>query len=180
MKLGWKKKVKLTVKEYADIFKISTTSVYKKIDNSLLNTVKEGNKTYIVLEDIKDIEKLEEAKNPLKPFEPSLKEFQTSFKLMKKSFKLVSNRLEEELELSRRANNKLEKRLNKKDKIIQTLLTRNEELLNQVLSESQQTKEVYRELTSYLLPPKPQQVQEEEITEVKVKKKKSKKDKKKK
>jgi hypothetical protein len=174
LKLGWNKKVKLTVREYATIFKISTTAVYKKIENSLLNTVKEGNKTFIILDDLEDIKKIDEANNPLKPLDSNLK-------VMKKSFKLISKSLKEELELSRKVNIRLEKQLKKKDRIIQKLLTRNEELLNQVLNESQQTKEVYRELTSYLLPlkSKPQSFQEEEITEVKVKKKKSNKKKKK-
>ncbi|MCP4971710.1 MAG: helix-turn-helix domain-containing protein [Arcobacter sp.] len=42
---------KLTVKEYAELLEISTVAVYKKISNQTINSIKENNKTLVIVED---------------------------------------------------------------------------------------------------------------------------------
>ena len=42
---------KLTVQQYANQLGISATAVYKQIKNQVINTVKENNKTFVLVED---------------------------------------------------------------------------------------------------------------------------------
>ena len=143
--------MELTVKQYADKMKISTMAVYKKIKNNQLKSSEASGRTMIILDGVNN----KRFQTPTGEFETSLKQEIFSLKQIIKSYKKVSKAIKTELKKSHKVITKQERKLDKRDKLIESLLTKNETLLQQVLNESNETKEVYKQFTTYLLPPKP-------------------------
>ncbi len=56
--------MKLTVSEYAKRLNVSVQTVYKKIKRGVINTVKENNTIYVVLDDEEGVTEVKQSSNP--------------------------------------------------------------------------------------------------------------------
>ena len=144
--------MELTVKQYANKMKISTMEVYKKIENNQVKSSKVTGRIMITPEPDATSEQFETS---VVEVEASLKQEIFSLKQIIKSYKKISKLIKTELKKNNKIITKQEQKLDQSDKLIEKLLTKNETLLKQVLNESKETKEVYKQFTTYLLSPKP-------------------------
>jgi len=140
--------VKLTVQEYANKYNTNVQKVYRQIKKGVLKSVKENNKTYII------IDSLEELKE------------ENTFKQNDKQ-----NENNEFIKYLLKENKKLKKLLNKKDKEIKALTKK-------ILEINETKEKLYEKVIGYTLEYKPSvktNNDEIEINDVEVKKKKNKK-----
>ena len=139
---------KLTLKEYAKKKGISLVTVNKHINKGLINSIKEGNRRYIILDEDIDNSSVNKVNKVYKPYENNF-----------------INHLQRENKRLIKENKKLKKLLIKKEKqLVKTTNNEKQTLLNYI-----------GELKQLQLSNKPKKDEEIIINETKKKKKKSKK-----
>jgi predicted site-specific integrase-resolvase len=105
---------KLSLQEYANLHNISLVTVNKRINKGLINSVKEGNRRYILKEEaIEDTDKVNEVNKPI--YEDELNTF--------------INHLQKEVKYLKKEVKRLNKQLEKKDEQLQSATKTKEEAL---------------------------------------------------
>ena len=127
---------KLTVKEYAELLGISTVAVYKKISNQVINSIKEDNKTFVIVEDKELTNFSKVSSKPKNKLE--VNSLESYLKVENKQLKKQVKRLQKEIKYT---HEKLEKLQDKKENLLLDYVSEMKKLyLPPVLNDSKKKK----------------------------------------